>query len=465
MSAGNDPFPSGGQAAAAEAKFRALLEAASDAVVVVDDRGRIVLANSQAETLFGYTRADLLNERMEALVPAWGPEFHVVSAQLRGQRRDGTEFPIGMSLMPFEADKGQVVFATIRGVSEHRRFEETRLRHQTQLVDHAFDAIFTLGPGGLITSWNTGAERLYGHAAPEALGRIVDQLLQTRGLPADVEEVLARTHEWRGELVRVTKDARAIVVDSWMTLTSSLSGPATMEVNRDISGQRRAEAALEAGNRELAEISRQLLTTQETERAAVARELHDEIGQLLTGLRLGLGLARQHPESAAARLADAETLVADLVGRVRSLTLRLRPPTLDEMGLVAALLWLFERYTLQTAIQIDFQQHGVTRRLSDHVETTVYRIVQESLTNIARHASVKRASVALVLEEDTLKVRIADAGRGFDTKTTTLSSSGLRGMRERARLLGGRLDIFSLPGAGTKVEAQLPLTGPGDRTA
>jgi PAS domain S-box-containing protein len=208
------------------------------------------------------------------------------------------------------------------------------------------------------------------------------------------------------------------------------------------------------GHERLAALSRRLLAVQETERRHLARELHDEIGQYLTGISLLLDQLKRRPQdSPLAPLGEVHELVNDLIRRVRELSLDLRPAMLDDFGLLPAFLWLFERFTRQTNITIDFQHSGLDRRFPHDVETAAYRIVQEALTNVARHAGVSEAHVSASTTDHRLRVVIADQGKGFnvDTELASGTTSGLSGMRERAALLGGRLSIESGPGAGTRV--------------
>jgi signal transduction histidine kinase len=215
-----------------------------------------------------------------------------------------------------------------------------------------------------------------------------------------------------------------------------------------------------AGRERLEALSRRLVEVQEAERRSVSRELHDEIGQLLTGLKLVLEMgSRGRTEAMKAQLKEAQVLVSDLMERVRDLSLNLRPAMLDDLGLLPALLWHVERYSVQTHVQVDFQHSGLERRLAPEIETAVYRIVQEALTNVARHAGVQEAAVRLWADQQTLGVQIQDRGPGFDPEAVLsgMASSGLMGMRERALLLGGRFTVESSPGEGTRVQAELPI--------
>lgn len=206
------------------------------------------------------------------------------------------------------------------------------------------------------------------------------------------------------------------------------------------------------GRARLAALSRRLVEIQEAERRHIARELHDEIGQLLTSLKLTLEM-----DVSGRRRDEAHRLVQDLFGRVREMSLTLRPPVLDDFGLVPTLLWHLERYGAQTGVRVRLEHEGLDRRFPAEIETAAFRIVQEALTNVARHAGVTEATVRAWADAATLHVQIEDRGRGFDTGVIASASSGLSGMRERARFLGGRLSVESAPGGGTRLHAELPV--------
>lgn len=218
-----------------------------------------------------------------------------------------------------------------------------------------------------------------------------------------------------------------------------------------------------AGRQRLQALSHKLMEVQENERRHIARELHDEIGQSITALKLLLQMASSLPgPRAEANLREAQVLIDELMGRVGELSLDLRPAMLDDLGLLPALLWHFGRYTDQTGVRVTFRHTGLERRrLPTGIETAVYRIVQEALTNIARHAGVDEAAVQVWAGQDVLSVQIEDQGCGFrpEAALTAATSSGLQGMHERAVLLGGCLTLESAPGRGTRLTADLPLSG------
>ena len=222
-----------------------------------------------------------------------------------------------------------------------------------------------------------------------------------------------------------------------------------------------------AGRERLEALSQRLLQVQEAERQHIARELHDEIGQALTALKLSLETVRDLSiEDVPTRLHETRHQVDELLGRVRNLALDLRPAMLDDLGLLPALLWLFERYATQAGVQVNFEHRDLQRRFNPEIETAAYRIVQEALTNATRHAGVREVTVRSWSDASSLCVQIVDAGRGFDAQAAMggAASSGVAGMRERVLLLNGRFTVESAPGKGTRVSADFPLNGWGDDT-
>ncbi len=216
-----------------------------------------------------------------------------------------------------------------------------------------------------------------------------------------------------------------------------------------------------AGKERMRGLSRRLVEVQEEERRSLARELHDEIGQTLTGLNLILRtVPRQPGERLNQAINRAQKLVHELANNVHDLSLDLRPSMLDDQGLLHALASHFLRYTEQTQVEVVFKHDGLERGFAQEVRTAAYRIVQEALTNVARHAEVKEVHVRVWSKSKRLHVQVEDDGAGFDSIADTNGiSGGLAGMKERALLLGGVLTIDTTPGRGTCLLAELPLVG------
>jgi two-component system, NarL family, sensor kinase len=222
------------------------------------------------------------------------------------------------------------------------------------------------------------------------------------------------------------------------------------------------------GERRFRSLAKAVWKVQEDERRRLARELHDGLGQTLTALTNQLErLQRKLDGSGAVELAggvaDAVEMARLALNESREMSRLLRPPVLDDLGLTAALSWLARTLEQRAGLRVELSLSGLDERLEPDLETLVFRLVQEALTNVLRHAGVSHARVALIRAGDLLDLRVTDDGRGFDPEATlagreaAATGSGLRGMRDRLELFGGRLEIASSPGQGTLVAAAIPL--------
>ncbi len=258
-----------------------------------------------------------------------------------------------------------------------------------------------------------------------------------------------------GALVSVFSHQPKTLLEDEVVLIKGLADQASSAIeNAELFEQVRA------GRERQRKLTKSLVDIQETERRRIARELHDHLGQSLTGLQFMLETAKNQAQGPQrTNLEGIQEAVSDIIRDVREMSLNLRPSMLDDMGLVPTLLWHINRYTSQTGIHVNFQYDEFPGRIPVEIETAAYRIVQEALTNVARHAQVREVFVGLVMQEDTLWVEVLDNGRGFDISAEPdRPSSGLSGMHERAGLLGGYLLVESFLNQGTQVLAALPLS-------
>ncbi len=283
----------------------------------------------------------------------------------------------------------------------------------------------------------------------------VDPLIREQGMTSGVTVLIEGAGRPYGTLGMHSRDRRTFTRDD-INFLQAAANVLAAAIERE-----RAEAELRGQREQLAALSRRLIDAQETERREIAHELHDEVGQLLTGLLFrieGHGPAGGNPKD------ETKGIVNELIDRVRALSVNLRPPMLDELGLLAALTWQIDRFEAQTGIHVRFHHADLDRRFGAQVEITAFRVVQEALTNVARHAGVRQANVDVWASPLVLGARIEDEGRGFDVEAALAArSSGLESMRERSRLAGGRLDIDSEPGKGTRLSLELPVDAPSLR--
>ena len=213
-------------------------------------------------------------------------------------------------------------------------------------------------------------------------------------------------------------------------------------------------------------ISKGVLRVQEAERGRIARDLHDGVGQALTALKIELELLEQHAgstgSSIAARLTDLKGLVNRTVQDVKALSHALRPPMLDDLGLVPTLRWVVRTFQKRTAVQVRLTCEPMEERLDPDLETLVYRVVQEALTNAAKYADSPDVTLTLECSDARLRLLIQDYGRGFDVDAALTGDAsdrgfGLRAMRDRVQLFGGRFKVTSAPGRGTTIQVEVPL--------
>jgi signal transduction histidine kinase len=221
----------------------------------------------------------------------------------------------------------------------------------------------------------------------------------------------------------------------------------------------RAAAAVDLSERVASDALRRVVSAQELERQRLARELHDETGQALTSILLGVKSIEDAAgaEDVAAATSRVRDLVVSTLQDVRRLAVELRPKALDDFGLVSALERLVETFHGQTGIEVDLEPRLGNERLPSDIETTLYRITQEALTNVVKHAGARRVSIVLTRRDGSVSAVIEDDGRGFSVGDGTESRLGLLGMRERVALVDGRFDVESSPGSGTTLSIEVPV--------
>lgn len=310
-------------------------------------------------------------------------------------------------------------------------------------------------PTALILDWTVAQrtarrtdflkERVRRREEIDALTREVERLM-TESFSREQERVTTANREFQTSL-------------GWITAMALLLGLgiAVATMTRMVSLERRSAAS----ESELRRLSGQVRSAQEQERKYLSRELHDQVGQMLTGLRMELsGMARLPDEAGgelAARIVHAKGIVEQTLRIVRNIAMLLRPSMLDDLGLAPALTWLVKEISKTSGMEIETHIDPALDSLPDTHRTCLYRVVQEALTNVSRHGQASKAEVTLHLAEGWVGGTIADNGRGFDVGLDKREGLGLVGMRERARELGGVIHVQSSPGYGTRIEIRLPI--------
>ena len=226
--------------------------------------------------------------------------------------------------------------------------------------------------------------------------------------------------------------------------------------------RQRAESELRESNRQLQSLSACLQNYREEERTRIARELHDELGQLLTGIRMEVSWLGSRLQPEQSTLADKVTTVKGQIDRtiatVRRISSQLRPLVLDDLGLSAAASWYVDQFSARTGLAVELSLPDVDPERGDAVATALFRVLQESLTNVARHAQAEKVTVCLAFKNGVWSLSVSDDGLGFIPKPGEPGDIGLVGMRERAQNLGGRFSVTSAPGQGTRIDVDIPAT-------
>jgi two-component system CheB/CheR fusion protein len=354
----------------------------------------------------------------------------------------------------------QVIILSITDVTQQRMHSE-EWKRQAALLELTHDSIIVRDFDGRILFWNPAAEKMYEWKREDAIGKVSHELLQTE-FPKSLAEINAeflRTGRWEGELVHVCGDGRRKTVNSrWALRRTSEGTPEVLEINSDITARRSSEDSLR-------QLSGYLMRVQDEERRRIARELHDSTGQKLIALKMNLEALRIQPNAAgetSGLLQQSVELVDETTQDIRTLAQLLHPPLLDEAGLISATRWLVDGFSQRAGIAIELVVPPEMGRLPENAEIALFRVIQESLNNVHRHAAAKKARIEIKRTPEAVTLEVSDDGKGLrpelgqGTKTVKPSFGvGILGMRERLSQLGGTLEISSKK-KGTTVKAVLP---------
>ena len=471
---------------------REFLEFAPDAVIGVDEKGEIKLANSRTQAVFGYTREELIGEFVEKLVPVAVRPSHVghrdryfeaprtrpmgAGVDLYARRKDGSEFPCEISLSTVATDQGMMALAAIRDITDRRRDRDElrravrRLQAATDVaiavggetdLDRVLEAIVERGRAlvearALIIMLKEGDDLVVGATAAIAGG--LDPNVSELKIPASEASerlLLGRftgpalaAAEADGRLSRPFSSAATRSAWSWPSTGSGQPGRFDDEDQRLLEAFAASAATGVATARSMAEERLQnTIDAAEQERSRWARELHDETLQALAVLRMRLSsaLREETDEELHATSQAAVEQIDDEIVKLRRLITELRPASLDTIGLEAALQALAEQHQQGTNLEVDcyFElPREENARPTPILETAVYRLVQEALNNVAKHSMARRAELTVRSSRNAIEIEIKDNGVGFEPSLVR-EGFGLVGMRERAALLGGTLDVRS----------------------
>jgi PAS domain S-box-containing protein len=468
-----------------EAQFRALMEQAPVAISVSRE-GVGVYANQAWTRLFRLNSPQAAVGR--AIIEYLAPECREASRkrtrrrqaglpvplefETTGLRTDGTPFPMHVAVAPVQLEDGYANVAFVTDISERTlAVEQLRQREAfyRSLFENISDCLFiidvTPDQRFKLVSFNPAEERAVGLTTAQVAGKFTDDVL-----PGAVAEQVNRNYRRcveQGGIIRYEEELalpRGRV--PFLTTLIPLAGPdgrihRIIGVATDITERKRAEEALRESADRLQRLSRQLLAVQEEERRHLSRELHDEFGQLLATITVQLHAARRVAgEGAQSRLEACAALLKQLGAALHGLALDLRPTMLETAGLDATLRWLGEQQHQRTGIPVEVVGHLDV--VPADIAIACFRVVQEALTNVVRHAQAQHVWIELRRSASLVDLVVRDDGVGFDVDPTVEQAArrghlGLIGMRERVDALGGRVEVQSRPGAGTRIRIAVPL--------
>lgn len=468
----------------AERQYQEIFENAGEGIFRSTPEGYYLTANPALARMHGFdSPAELIRSRRDIsrelyVEPTQRDEFKRRLEQ-RGEvrdfehqtfRKDGSKIWISVNAHAVRDAGGDILYyeGTAQDITERKRAEqalrESEERYR-ELFENSKDAFYVHDMNGIYISVNRAAEKLSGFRRQEIIGKHFSQFMTpeyARQVQRQLQKKLDSAGETTYEIEMITKKGKHVPVEISSRLILEQGVPVGVQgCVRDISERKKAQEA--ARN-----YSRRLIDAQESERRRISRELHDQVGQILTAVKMNLHALRQtcaQPDTLSS-IDDNLRVIDEAVDQVRDLSVDLRPLLLDDFGLVVALRWYLERQTKNIGIPAKFTSGSLDEydRFSSELETACFRIVQEGVTNIVRHARASRISIRLERVVSDLILLITDDGAGFDARllrsgTAGIATLGLRGMEERAQAAGGTITIDSAPALGTEICVRLPIQG------
>ncbi|ARF52498.1 PAS domain-containing sensor histidine kinase [Pantoea stewartii] len=457
-----------------------------DAVYLIDSDTCFFYVNDEACRMLGYSNAELLNMRVSDIDPEW--DFDDVMDMWKRVREQnggrpftfetfhkssqGEMIAVEISANPFVYEEKSYSMCVVKDIRERKQLEQVAYAREQEfrvLVENSPDMVVRFSPDLKCQYANPAALRHLRLSFEELRGRtlrdIQGDLPCVRHIERFLKEVVNRKIEAEGELVESDSSLTSgtMIIHTRCVPEFNQNGNLTsvMLVGRDITAIHYAEKKLEDSHMRLRLLTRQREISREEERKRIAREIHDELGQHLTSLRMGISMLRiqfsKDNPLLHERIVHLMGLTDKTIQVVRNVATRLRPNVLN-MGLTPALEWLRDEFInrhIGCQCQLIAPENEV--RLNDEQVTAAFRVAQESLTNISRHAQANEVLIEVIRKPHLIVLTVSDNGRGFDCNQSKDNAFGLMGMKERGRMIGGKVEVKSQPANGTRVTLTIPL--------
>jgi len=459
------------------AQWHTTLDAINDAVCLLDMNGKILQCNKAMESLLKKSSKEIIGTTCWELVH--GTDKPVKGCPIVRMKKTLCRETLvlkvdnkwlNVSVDPLIDETGNLAGAVhiISDITRRKKREEAIKESKERyrgLSEATFEAIF-ISEKGVCLEQNPAAEKMFGYTLSEAIGRKGIEWIA----PEDREMVMNNMlsgYEEPYEATALRKDGSTFPAEIQGKMMHYKGRSVRVTALNDITRRKQAEEALLNSEKRLHYLSSQLITAQEKERRRISLELHDEMGQLLTAISINIkSIEKELPLDLTPlikeRIAETYSLADHASEQIRELSHYLRPSMLDDLGLVPTLRWYLDVYRKRTKLDVKYELINFEERPSPEVETVVYRVVQEALNNIVKHAQAGSVLVRLERKDKEAAVFIKDNGRGFDVNEFLAPDDlkggiGLLGMQERVSILGGKFSIQSSKGHGTRISVEIPL--------
>jgi len=466
-----------------------IINSAMDAVITIDENHNILLFNITAEQMFGYKASDVYGKKLDMFIPPKYREIHQLHINkfgetgittrsmgalnpISGLRANGEEFPIEASISQVEVNGQKLYTVIIRDITEKKKAEEALISSEAR-----YRLLFKKNP---LPMWvydvetlkflavNFAAVKVYGYTSDEFLSMKVIDITPEEDVPTlkefikDIKKPFSKSGVWRHR----KKDGTIIDVEVISHEIEFDGRPARLVLANDITEKKKAEDELRHSREQLRQLAGYLQKIREEERAAIAREIHDELGQVLTSLKMnlifvdkkikgngnGFSINDIHNE-----ISGMTSIIDNSVKRIRKIITELRPEMLDQLGLIPALEWQVKEFKAKSGIECNLINNFGDVEINRNISIAVYRIFQEALTNVMRHSKATEVDIKINKVNNHIELEISDNGIGIEKREDKPKSFGVIGMRERAIILGGEFKLEPNIPSGTKILVNIPL--------
>jgi hypothetical protein len=469
-------------------RLSGIINSAMDAVITVDDKQNLLLFNTAAEQMFRCSANEALGKSLDRFIPLNFRDIHREHIEnfgktgismrtmgsinpITGLRADGEEFPIEASISQVVVGGQKLFTVIIRDVTEKKKAEEALISSEVR-----YRLLFQKNP---LPMWvfdietfkflavNFAAVKVYGYTKDEFLSMTIfdirpeEDVSLLKNYVSQSRRPFQRAGIWRHK----KKDGTVIDVEIVSHEIEFDGRPSRLVLANDVTEKKKAEDELKNSGEQLRELAAHLQNIREEERYAIAREIHDELGQVLTSLKMNLtfidkkiiGDEELNASDLHDEITEMKSVIDNSVKRIRKIITELRPEMLDQLGLISALEWQANEFKAKSGIDCKLVNYFGVTEINKNISIAVYRIFQEALTNVIRHSKATSVEIKIGRTNNHLELEIQDNGIGFEQKKNKSKTFGVLGMRERAIILGGDFKVETIKPSGTKVSVYIPL--------